>query len=112
MLLHVIGLFSVFVAFVTAAEIHIAIIAPTSVFEMTFAKYDPKEVTIKVGDIVTWTQTLSWPHVHTVTSSVAEFDSGLMSKGDTYSHEFKRPGIFNYHCTLNPFTMVGTITVE
>jgi plastocyanin len=76
------------------------------------------ELTVRVGDTVTWTN--NGDAVHDVVSSdgaPVAFDSGNMLVGDTFSFTFTEPGTYNYVCTFHssgdpPTGMVGTITVE
>ncbi|KAJ3337862.1 hypothetical protein HDU93_000418 [Gonapodya sp. JEL0774] len=78
----------------------------------------PKDVSIAVGDTVTWTITGS----HSVTQSSAPagcspatggFDSGVIT-GATYSFTFNSTGTFSYYCVVGSHCsagMVGTVTV-
>jgi plastocyanin len=71
--------------------------------------FSPAELTVSVGDTVTWTNQDSAPH--TVTSDDGAFDSGRMDQGDTFEFTFEEAGTFTYHCDFHP-NMVATITVE
>lgn len=77
--------------------------------------YEPFEVTINVGEQVTWKNNDS--AAHTVTSgSVADgpsgvFDSGLFSFFTTFSHTFDAAGEFPYYCMVHPW-MSGKVIVE
>ena len=72
--------------------------------------YSQKELRIKAGDIVIWTNKDSTRH--TITSdSGDELDSELLAVGETYSQTFNQPGTFSYHCTPHPY-MKGKIIVE
>jgi plastocyanin len=71
------------------------------------ANYNPKNITVKRGAMITWTNYEST--IHTITSS-DNFNSGNIAYGKTFSHIFNVAGLFNYHCTLHP-NMTGTITV-
>src|SRR3989344_5701574 len=72
--------------------------------------FSPSTLTIKKGDMITWTNKDSVSH--TVTSdSGDELDSNMLSKGKTYSHTFNKAGTFNYHCTPHP-SMKAKIIVE
>jgi plastocyanin len=77
--------------------------------------FDPGSITINVGDTVTWqNNATSTPHTATSTSapSGGAFDSGTISAGGgMYTHTFTIAGTYNYHCTLHPTLMSGTITV-
>ena len=72
--------------------------------------YELKEIRIKQGDSVVWTNRDSTRH--TVTSdSESELDSKLLSKGESYSHTFAEKGTYSYHCTPHPY-MKAKIIVE
>ena len=71
--------------------------------------YAPATITVKVGTTVTWTNEDSAPHTVTPDSG-SGFGSGMMQKGDTYSHAFTTAGTFTYHCTVHPY-MHGTVIV-
>jgi len=59
--------------------------------------FDPKTITINVGDTITWTN--EGPSPHTATADEAEgFDSGNLDKGATYSETFDEAGTFAYYC--------------
>ena len=63
--------------------------------------FQTKELTIKTGDTVIWTNKDSTSH--TVTSdSGDELDSNLLSKDESYSHTFTEAETFSYHCNPHP----------
>ena len=74
----------------------------------------PSEVTIGVGDSVTWHNDSSV--AHTVTSGNPQdgpdglFDTGLFLGGDTFSHTFTEAGEYQYFCSIHPW-MTGTVIV-
>jgi amicyanin len=70
--------------------------------------FEPKTVTIKVGQTVTWTNQDSV--THTVTGD-GGIDSGDLSKGKSYSKTFDTEGTFDYHCSPHP-QMTGQVIVE
>ena len=72
-------------------------------------KYAPKELKIKKGDTVIWTN--ADDHDHTVTADDGSFKSGNMGDGATFKHKFDKPGKYKYHCEYHP-RMKATITVE
>jgi len=80
--------------------------ASVEIADMAFA---PGDVTVNVGDTVTWTNA-DPGMVHTVTSTSGAFDSGDMDEGESYSVTFTAPGTYAYLCTPHPF-MTGTVTV-
>ena len=89
-----------------------------SIVDRTF---EPAQVTIAVGDTVTWTVTKAIPEPHSVTSGDPEFvaqggtifDSGieLNEDGDTFDHTFATAGVFDYFCTVHPVEMTGQVIV-
>ena len=73
--------------------------------------FNPKDVSVNVGDTVTWTNNESVSH--DVTSDDGTFKSGPsggMSQGDNYSYKFTKPGSFAYKCTIHP-NMTGKVEV-
>jgi len=90
------------------------VIAPPSVsgegveVEIEDFAYVPGTVTIKVGTTVTWTNKDNVGH--TATSDDGVFDSGMLSKGSSYSYTFTTAGTYGYFCTPHPY-MVATIVV-
>ena len=71
--------------------------------------FDPKDVTVKVGQKVTWTNDDSVPHNVTATSG-ASFKSSTFGQGGTYSFTPKKAGTIQYVCTIHP-GMEATLTV-
>jgi uncharacterized protein (TIGR03118 family) len=81
--------------------------------------FQPANITIKVGDTVTWTNTGSFAHTSTSGTTTGGaphpdglWDSGLLSTGRTFSHTFTKAGVFPYYCTPHFTSMVGTVTVQ
>jgi plastocyanin len=66
----------------------------------------PTTLTIKRGTEVTWTNGDVMDH----SVKGANFDSGLIRPGATFSRTFDTVGSFDYRCTVHP-TMQGTINV-
>src|SRR5215218_5070255 len=58
--------------------------------------FDPKTISINVGDTITWTN--DGPSPHTVTADDGSFDSGNLDKGATFSHTFDKAGTIAYYC--------------
>ena len=77
--------------------------------------YIPADVTINVGETVTWSNDDT--AAHTVTSGMpadgpdGNFDSSLFMAGDTFSHTFEEAGEFDYYCMVHPW-MTGSVTVN
>ena len=76
--------------------------------------YLPFNVSVSVGEEITWSNDDTAPH--TVTSGVVPspdgiFDSGMMMAGDTFSVTLDESGEYPYYCMVHPW-MIGNITVN
>jgi plastocyanin len=71
-------------------------------------KYAPATLTVKRGDTVTWTNKDPFPH--TVTAQGA-FDSKEIAADGKWSYVARKPGRYDYICTLHP-NMKATLVVE
>jgi plastocyanin len=76
---------------------------------MTNRAYDPQQVTVKVGDTVTWVNQDA-PQ-HDVVADNGEFKSQLFDKGQSFSYTFTKAGTYPYHCSIHP-GMTGTVIVQ
>lgn len=81
--------------------------------------FEPANITINAGDTVRWENLGST--VHTSTSGTDctpdnQWDSGLLSSGQTFSRTFDSAGTFPFYCRVSnhcsAFGMEGVITVE
>ena len=83
--------------------------------EKTNSCYSPYEVTISVGNTVTWSNDDS--AAHTVTSGnvnaglTGVFDSGLFPSNSRFEHTFDKAGTFDYFCLVHPW-MTGVVHVN
>ncbi|HET7644832.1 MAG TPA: plastocyanin/azurin family copper-binding protein [Nitrososphaeraceae archaeon] len=77
----------------------------------------PKDISVKAGDTVTWTNHDTT--IHTVVEGSPEsassgatpgFDSSIIAPNATFENKFDTAGDFNYYCNLHPF-MTGKVTV-
>jgi plastocyanin len=82
--------------------------------------FEPANITVNAGDVLTWTVTKSIGEPHSVTSgkpgdtATPLFDSGLdklKDNGSTYQVTFDTPGTFAYFCTVHPDVMKGEVLV-
>jgi plastocyanin len=78
--------------------------------------YRPDNITVVVGvnNTITWTNDDVSPHTVTsmsVPAGVATFNSGIISKGETYTLALTVPGTYEYICTLHNW-MKGTVIVK
>jgi plastocyanin len=72
--------------------------------------FDPKAVTVKVGQKITWTNDDSTDHNVTADSG-ADFKSDDFGKGGTFDFTPDKAGTIKYECTIHP-GMTATITVQ
>jgi plastocyanin len=88
--------------------------------------YDPPQIFVTVGDIITWYN--DDREAHTVTSGDGPgrfgwmdnkdfgtpdgiFDSERFMPGESWSYKFEESGTFSYFCTIHPW-MEGIVVVE
>jgi amicyanin len=102
-------------AVLTAAALALLLVGTSltvrgATYEVAIAEFAfaPAELTITVGDTVTWTN--RDPVMHTATSVNGAFDSGELEQGDSYSLTFTAAGTYDYLCTPHP-SMTGRIVV-
>ena len=72
--------------------------------------FSPNSQSVKVGQVIQWTNTGSVPHNVTF-DSYSDLTSQTLQQNDTWEVEFTTPGTYAYHCTFHP-GMDGTITVS
>lgn len=72
-------------------------------------QFAPKDVTVKVGDTVTWTNEDDAPH--NVVAADEAFSSENFAKGEAFEYTADKAGTFAYECTLHP-GMEGSLTVQ
>jgi plastocyanin len=78
--------------------------------------YQPNPIYLKEGQTVVWTN--NDYNRHTVTQgplsvgidTALRFDSGILSRGQSFSYIFGKEGTYNYYCTIHPW-MVGQVVV-
>ena len=70
-----------------------------------------KNITVKKGTMVTWTNRDAVAHTATIDdNSKAGPKSPLLEQGESYMYTFDTIGSFAYHCAPHPY-MKGTVTV-
>jgi plastocyanin len=72
-------------------------------------KYEPKEIKIKKGETVVWTN--SDDRDHTVTADDGSFASKKIASRDTFERKFSKAGKYKYHCDYHP-RMKAVVVVE
>lgn len=73
--------------------------------------FNPAEIRIRTGTVVTWTNSDVVAHTATATDPRGAFDSGNLNPGQSFSFTFDTARTYEYFCTYHPF-MKGTIVVE
>ena len=104
--------------FVLAASLTLAGLCPASAadtisVDIKLFQFKPKELEVKKGTTVTWTNGDAIEHSVTAgkPGKPAEmFDSGFFSKGGSYAHTFDSAGNFTYFCKRHP-NMQATVKV-
>ena len=89
---------------VSAAQ---AATVPVTIDNFTFS---PKEITVKPGDTVTWTNQDDIPHTVRASPDGA-WKCSVMDTGESCTITFKEAGSFPYFCSLHPH-MTGTVIVK
>lgn len=73
--------------------------------------FGPKDVSIKVGTTVTWTNEDSVRHTVTADKASATAPkSDFFGKGESYSFKFAKAGTYSYYCEPHPY-MKASVTV-
>ena len=80
--------------------------AKVSIDNFTFA---PAELTVAVGQSVTWANRDDVPH--TIVATNRDFTSPALDTDQTFAHTFTTPGTYTYFCGIHPH-MTGRITVR
>lgn len=84
--------------------------APAGAITIDNFTFNPKQLTVKAGTTVTWTNHDDIPHG--IASSSKTFTrSKALTTDDSFSFAFTKPGTYQYFCYLHP-NMVGTVVVE
>ena len=85
--------------------------AASKVSETDSLQFQPGRATVKVGEVVEWSNAGNTPHNVTFDNKQVP-TSDTMNGGDTYEVKFSKPGTYHYICTFHTAAgMAGTITV-
>jgi plastocyanin len=75
-------------------------------------QFAPKEVRVKAGDSVAWTNGDAIPHSVTADGEgKPAFDTGLFTEGEVRKIAVTTPGRYGFHCARHA-SMKGTLIVE
>ncbi|TSC86257.1 MAG: Plastocyanin/azurin family copper binding protein [Microgenomates group bacterium Gr01-1014_7] len=93
-----------------------AMMAEETVVKITAAGFSPKDITIKAGGTVTWTNSDSVVHavnsaVHPTHQVYSPLNLGNIQAGGKAALTFPDPGTYKYHDHLNP-SLTGSVVVE
>lgn len=80
-----------------------------NVIEIKNFAYTPKDITIKIGETVTWINKDSM--AHDAQADDKSWNVDLMVQGESQTKKFDKAGTYNYHCGPHPW-MKGTIVVK
>jgi plastocyanin len=83
---------------------------PSTTVSIDNFTFSPKELKVKTGTTVTWTNHDDIPH-GIASSNNAFAKSKALDTDDSYSFTFTAPGTCQYFCYIHPH-MVGSIIVE
>jgi hypothetical protein len=72
--------------------------------------FSPSNLTVKVGDVVTWINRDSVTHTVTDLSAQKIFDQ-MLGPGQRFSYRFERRGVYVYYCVVHPWKG-GEVRVE
>jgi plastocyanin len=79
-------------------------------------QFDPRDLTVKAGETITFTNDEAIPHdVHKTSGPGDDFssgDTGGMQEGDTFKLTLDTAGKYGYVCNVHAPGMAGTITVK
>ena len=84
-------------------------VATTSVSIKDMA-FSPANISVKVGDTVTWTNHDSIAHTVTETDGQTGPKSDSIEPGKSFVYTFDKAGTYKYNCSVHP-SMTGTVTV-
>jgi plastocyanin len=78
---------------------------------MAHYAFGPAQMSVHVGDSITWTNTDAAPHDVTTTSAPVAIHSPTITTGQSWSYTFTVPGPYLYICSIHP-DMHAALTVE
>jgi plastocyanin len=102
-------LFAVLLAAACQAASPLAPVATDQVDLPRSYKFAPEDIVVPAGTTVTWTNNDNFTH------SVRLLDSGetqMMKPGESVTHAFPTPGVYQYDCSLHPKDMQGSVQVD
>jgi plastocyanin len=77
--------------------------------QITNYAFIPARITVKAGTRITWTN--HDKTAHTATANNHSFGTGTIAPKASKTVDFKRPGVYKYHCVFHAF-MTATVVVK
>jgi amicyanin len=78
---------------------------------MESSTFEPKELVVAAGTVVTWVNADDVPHTVTSIAAPRVLNSRTLRAGDTFSFAFKEAGTYEYFCKVHP-SMTGKVVVR
>lgn len=87
------------------------VLSDASQVNVEIADYDfsPRDLTVRAGTAITWTNRDGVPH--DATDEAGGWGTGTLKQSERGAISFDSPGAYGYLCTIHP-NMRGTVTVE
>lgn len=82
--------------------------APARTVTIEAMKFEPQNLTVHLGEQVTWVNKDPFPHTVSAPDSL---ESKEIAPGATWVYRATKTGDIKYHCTLHP-TMTGELTIR
>ena len=88
-------------------------VVETTTLDIKDFAFQPKNIKVKVGDTVTWTNQDTARHDITPDNESDDFKSSeLLAKGESYSFTFTKAGTYSYFCSPHPYMKASVEVVE
>ncbi len=100
-------------AWVLILAVSLAWSAEPITVKMKSLTYDPRELEIRVGDSVVWSNEARTTHTATSDDDGMTFDTDEIKPDESSKPvKFENEGEFKYHCKIHGKTMSGTVVVK
>lgn len=64
--------------------------------------YQSPSMTVRIGDVVTWTNQDEAPHDVVTSAGPVPLRSPMLSTGQSWNSTFTEPGTYSYYCSVHP----------
>ncbi len=101
----------------STGSVTVMVVMPNGVGTNQSLNFHPSTITVVIGvnNTIKWVNQDSVVHTATSTSvppGASMFDSGSLASGSSFSVTLTTPGTYQFHCTVHPSYMIGTIIVK